>query len=158
MSEVGFVTNFVKFCASLVIHYIVASFFLVLNSTSFVLNQYQLYFGDREVIATEKVSKVYHISFIMHSLHVLRGQNAVVITGCDSGFGEATSIRLAQMGFHVVSACYTSEGAARLNGTVALAVVCDVTKEEDVAALVEHTAQLLTAKKLKLWGLVCNAG
>jgi hypothetical protein len=41
---------------------------------------------------------------------------------------------------------------------VALAVVCDVTKEEDIANLVEKTAVLLDAKKLKLWGLVCNAG
>jgi len=85
-------------------------------------------------------------------------QNAIVITGCDTGFGEATSLRLAQMGFHVISACYSPEGAARLRGSVSLAVVCDVTKEEDIAALVEDTAQLLAAKKLKLWGLVCNAG
>jgi NAD(P)-dependent dehydrogenase (short-subunit alcohol dehydrogenase family) len=62
------------------------------------------------------------------------------------------------MGFHVISACYSSEGAARLKDTVALAVVCDVTKEEDIAALVEESSKLIAAKKLKLWGLVCNAG
>jgi NAD(P)-dependent dehydrogenase (short-subunit alcohol dehydrogenase family) len=62
------------------------------------------------------------------------------------------------MGFHVISGCYSEEGAARLKDSVALAVVCDVTKEDDIAALVEASAQLLAAKKLKLWGLVCNAG
>lgn len=91
-------------------------------------------------------------------LCIFGAQNAIVITGCDSGFGEATSLRLAEQGFHVVSACYSKEGAERLKGLVALAVVCDVTKEEDIANLVEKTAVLLDAKKLKLWGLVCNAG
>jgi NAD(P)-dependent dehydrogenase (short-subunit alcohol dehydrogenase family) len=65
---------------------------------------------------------------------------------------------MSQMGFHVISACYSSEGAARLKGEVALAVVCDVTKEEDIANLVSQTSKLLSTKKLKLWGLVCNAG
>ena len=88
----------------------------------------------------------------------VRLQYAVVITGCDSGFGEATSIHLANLGFKVISACYSKEGAARLEGTVAKAVVCDVTKEEDIANLVEVTNKFLTTKKIKLWGLVCNAG
>lgn len=138
MSELNFIINLAKFGVGLVVHYIVASLFLVINIFSFLLIQYQLYFGGKEKITAKK--------------------NVVVITGCDTGFGEATSIRLSQMGFHVISACYSKEGAARLKDIVALAVQCDVTKEEDISSLVEQTATLLETKKLKLWGLVCNAG
>ena len=34
----------------------------------------------------------------------------VLITGCDSGFGEETAICLDQMGFHVFATCLTMEG------------------------------------------------
>ena len=33
----------------------------------------------------------------------------VLITGCDSGFGKDTAIRLDQMGFHVFATCLTME-------------------------------------------------
>jgi NAD(P)-dependent dehydrogenase (short-subunit alcohol dehydrogenase family) len=49
-------------------------------------------------------------------------KHVIVITGCDSGFGDLSSRRLASLGFQVVSGCITSEGADRLNGTVSLFV------------------------------------
>ena len=59
----------------------------------------------------------------------------VVITGCDSGFGELSAVRLSKHGFKVVAGCLTKEGAERMAGTVTKAVVCDITKEADVANL-----------------------
>ena len=38
----------------------------------------------------------------------------VFITGCDSGFGRETAIRLDKMGVHVLAACLTKQGAQDL--------------------------------------------
>jgi len=38
----------------------------------------------------------------------------VFITGCDSGFGRDTAIRLDKMGVHVLAACLTKQGAQDL--------------------------------------------
>lgn len=45
-------------------------------------------------------------------------ENVVVITGCDSGFGELTSRALAKRGYKVVSACLTDDGMQRLKDVV----------------------------------------
>jgi len=85
-------------------------------------------------------------------------ESIVVITGCDSGFGEMTSRRLAELGYQVVSACLTDEGVKRLKDTVAVSVKCDVTKEEDVAALALETEKFATSSGCRVWGVVNNAG
>ena len=54
------------------------------------------------------------------SLHP--AENIVVITGCDSGFGEMTSRALARLGYKVISGCLTDDGIQRLNGVVSVAV------------------------------------
>ena len=41
----------------------------------------------------------------------------VFITGCDSGFGRETAIRLDNMGVHVLAACFTKQGAQDLKST-----------------------------------------
>ena len=56
MSEINFIMNAAKFSVGLVVHYLVASLFLCLNAISFVLNQYQLYFGAKATVNVEKVS------------------------------------------------------------------------------------------------------
>ena len=38
----------------------------------------------------------------------------VFITGCDSGFGRGTAIRLDKMGVHVLATCLTKQGAEDL--------------------------------------------
>ena len=45
-------------------------------------------------------------------------KHVIVITGCDSGFGDLSSRRLTSLGFQVVSGCVTAEGAERLKGKV----------------------------------------
>lgn len=88
-----------------------------------------------------------------------RGKSIVVITGCDSGFGEMTSLKLAEMGFIVVAGCLTEEGVKRMRSTdVALAVQCDVTKQADIDTLTTVTEELAATKNAKLWAVVNNAG
>ena len=38
----------------------------------------------------------------------------MVITGCDTGFGHETAIRLDKMGVHVLATCLTKEGEQNL--------------------------------------------
>jgi NAD(P)-dependent dehydrogenase (short-subunit alcohol dehydrogenase family) len=123
---------------SLCVHCCVSSFFLFVNALGFIYGHFLKYFGSKVQIDCER--------------------HAVVITGCDSGFGEMTSRRLQIQGFHVITVCITPEGAQRLTGVVSLSIVGDVTKEKDIANLVTQVEDYLGAKKVKLWGVVCNAG
>ena len=49
----------------------------------------------------------------------------IVVTGCDTGFGQMVSTKLASLGFHVISGCLTQEGVDRMEGIVSF-VVCSV--------------------------------
>lgn len=89
---------------------------------------------------------------------VVPANNVVVITGCDSGFGEMTAIKLSKMGFHVVAACLTTKGVAKMKNVAALTIQCDITKEKDVEELTAATTKYIESKGLRLWGLVNNAG
>ena len=41
---------------------------------------------------------------------------AVVVTGCDTGFGRGTAEKLYKDGYYVVAACLTDGAAKELNG------------------------------------------
>ena len=82
----------------------------------------------------------------------------ILITGCDSGFGALSAIALSSSGYRVVSACLTEDGAERLRAEVALAVVCDVTKEKDISRLTSIIAKLASDENLFLWAVINNAG
>lgn len=85
----------------------------------------------------------------------------VLITGCDSGFGNLLAKRLNSYGFHVFAGCLFPNG----DGAVQLKKSCprnldiiklDVTKGEDVDA-----ARIFVEKNTKnrqLWAIVNNAG
>lgn len=95
---------------------------------------------------------------LRHRKTRMSGCKCVVITGCDSGFGEMAAVHLTSLGFHVVAACLTDEGRERIQPFVARAVLCDITKDCDVTQLVSETESLCKEKKYKLWALVNNAG
>ncbi|KAM6279674.1 D-beta-hydroxybutyrate dehydrogenase, mitochondrial-like [Porphyrio hochstetteri] len=87
---------------------------------------------------------------------------AVLITGCDSGFGHLLALRLHRLGFTVFAGCLCpgGEGARRLQreaGTGRLRVLrLDVTRARDVLAAKELVLSYLPEGGF--WGLVNNAG
>lgn len=130
--------NFLHCCATLAIHGVVSSCFLALNTIAFVYGHIAKYFGSKANIDPKR--------------------EVVVITGCDTGFGELTSRQLQQMGFHVVAVCVTPEGVQRLTDVVSLPLLADVTKDVDIENISVKVRDYLLKHNVKLWGVVCNAG
>ncbi|KAM9017635.1 D-beta-hydroxybutyrate dehydrogenase, mitochondrial-like [Ara ararauna] len=88
---------------------------------------------------------------------------AVLITGCDSGFGHFLALRLHRLGFTVFAGCLFpgGDGAQRLQreagGSGRLHVLqLDVTSARDVLAAKELVLSHLPERGF--WGLVNNAG
>jgi sorbitol-6-phosphate 2-dehydrogenase len=88
-------------------------------------------------------------------------ERVAIVTGAAQGLGEAIARRLAAEGAHVVVADINEAGARKVarsvqreHGHRAIAVRCDVTNEDDVAAMVK--AALDTFGRLEI--LVSNAG
>ncbi|KAM4017812.1 11-beta-hydroxysteroid dehydrogenase type 2 [Anomaloglossus baeobatrachus] len=89
------------------------------------------------------------------------GGKAVFITGCDSGFGNATAQKLDQMGFKVIASVLDlqSPGAKDLQKRCSdrLTIIqMDLTKPEDI----KKAHQIIREKTAEdgLWALVNNAG
>ncbi|XP_018422240.1 PREDICTED: short-chain dehydrogenase/reductase family 9C member 7-like [Nanorana parkeri] len=87
---------------------------------------------------------------------------AVLITGCDSGFGNQLARRLLDMGFTVFATCLfpDGEGAQSLlkyfsPGKVKV-IRLDVTNDTEIAEVKQYVQNNLPAKGL--WGIVSNAG
>jgi hypothetical protein len=71
------------------------------------------------------------------------GQEAIVITGCDSGFGYSTALELAHRGHTVFALCLSEETSQQLQAAAKkhnlanlVRVICDVTRDADVDAAV----------------------
>lgn len=105
------------------------------------------------------VTAIYQL-FTRKVSNLKKENSIVVITGCDSGFGNALSIELAQQGFLVISACVSDESIQSLKKQVAKAVKCDVTKQDQVNQLAMEVDKYISRsnRDLRLWALVNNAG
>ncbi|KAI9034029.1 hypothetical protein DFJ74DRAFT_1305 [Hyaloraphidium curvatum] len=82
----------------------------------------------------------------------------VVVTGCDTGFGNLTAIALSEKGFKVYAGCLTDAGIAGLqagNHSNLTAFKLDVTKDADVASM---RAMLEKECPGGIYCLVNNAG
>ena len=70
----------------------------------------------------------------------------VFITGCDSGFGRETAIRLDKMGVHVLAACLTKQGAQDLKSMTSgklKTFQMDVTDSQQIKDVFEQVKNLL---------------
>ncbi|NXA25493.1 RDH16 dehydrogenase, partial [Ibidorhyncha struthersii] len=83
----------------------------------------------------------------------------VLITGCDSGFGNLLARQLEARGLRVLAACLTDTGAARLRAATSprlQTVLLDVTSSQSIAAATAWVRECVGDQGL--WGLVNNAG
>ncbi|KAI4873051.1 hypothetical protein NFI96_025475 [Prochilodus magdalenae] len=86
-------------------------------------------------------------------------QKHVLITGCDSGFGNLVARQLDQQGFRVIAGCLTETGASSLRALASSGlktVLLNVTEKESIASAVEMVHREVGERGL--WGLVNNAG
>uniref|UniRef100_A0A0K0FDA8 Estradiol 17-beta-dehydrogenase 2 n=1 Tax=Strongyloides venezuelensis TaxID=75913 RepID=A0A0K0FDA8_STRVS len=90
---------------------------------------------------------------------------AVVITGCDSGFGHDTSIKCCQNGMIVFSGCLTRDGANELEKRCSnmegklYTFIIDVGDDDSMRSGCEKVKQIM--KKIgiySIYGLIVNAG
>ena len=92
------------------------------------------------------------------TVSITPSRSIVVVTGCDTGFGELASRRLSSMGYQVVAVCLTEEGTLRLKDICALSLKCDVTNDKDIKNLHDSVARLCNQSNYKLWCVINNAG
>jgi NADP-dependent 3-hydroxy acid dehydrogenase YdfG len=99
------------------------------------------------------------------SSQVSSSHKAVLVTGCDSGFGLWLALDLLDLGFTVIGCCLSSQsdGANRLrshrhSSTRLVLVTLDVTSEQSVSDALQMVQTELCARHLHLFALVNNAG
>ncbi|NXB56541.1 RDH16 dehydrogenase, partial [Struthidea cinerea] len=83
----------------------------------------------------------------------------VLITGCDSGFGNLLARQLDARGLRVLAACLTEAGAAQLRAATSgrlQTVLLDVTSSKSIADVTAWVRERVGDGGL--WGLVNNAG
>ncbi|XP_061224728.1 retinol dehydrogenase 16-like [Neopsephotus bourkii] len=83
----------------------------------------------------------------------------VLITGCDSGFGNLLARQLDARGLRVLAACQSEEGAERLRAAASprlQTLLLDVTSSPSIAAAAAWVKERVGDRGL--WGLVNNAG
>ncbi|XP_020611545.1 retinol dehydrogenase 3-like isoform X1 [Orbicella faveolata] len=84
----------------------------------------------------------------------------VLITGCDSGFGRETAIKLDKMGVCVLATCLTKEGEQSLKSATSdklKTFQMNATDSQQIEEVFCRVNKLLGGKS-GLWGLVNNAG
>lgn len=90
---------------------------------------------------------------------------AVLITGCDSGFGLHLALHLHKLGFRVFAGCLQADGRGsagaeslrKLKSDRLHVVQLDVTSQAQVDKTVKEVKKILPGGEV-LWGLVNNAG
>ncbi|XP_069951308.1 D-beta-hydroxybutyrate dehydrogenase, mitochondrial isoform X2 [Cherax quadricarinatus] len=87
---------------------------------------------------------------------------SVIITGCDSGFGNALALHLDKLGFRVFAGCLKTGGTGadylRRKGSSKLHVIqMDITSQKQLEKAAQEIKVLLPEGE-GVWGLVNNAG
>ncbi|KAJ6643915.1 17-beta-hydroxysteroid dehydrogenase type 6, partial [Pseudolycoriella hygida] len=102
--------------------------------------------------------------FMCSCLKVKAENKCVLITGCDSGFGNEAAVRCNKYGFKVFATCINpnGEGAKHLMNAAAdpkrmIIIELDVTKDKDIESAYETVKNSMSPSET-LFGLVNNAG
>ncbi|XP_066995756.2 D-beta-hydroxybutyrate dehydrogenase, mitochondrial [Anabrus simplex] len=103
------------------------------------------------------------LALFIDTLQVPVKDKAVLITGCDSGFGYELALRLEKLGFVVFAGCLLANkggaGAQQLKDARRRnihVVQLDVSSDEEIRIAVEYVKKHLPSNGL--WGVVNNAG
>ena len=94
------------------------------------------------------ISLFLYFKFFKQPKHHLSNVNDkyIFITGCDSGFGRQTAIRLDRLGFHVVATCLTEDGKQSLCECCSnrlRVLLVDITDHCQVQAAFEEVSAIL---------------
>ncbi|XP_063587881.1 D-beta-hydroxybutyrate dehydrogenase, mitochondrial-like [Penaeus indicus] len=90
-----------------------------------------------------------NLHLLLASFEITTTGKAVLVTGCDSGFGYALALRLDALGFHVFAGCLQASGESARDlassASSRLRVIqLDITKEEEVNAALKEVKDLLS--------------
>jgi 3-hydroxybutyrate dehydrogenase len=102
--------------------------------------------------------------FVLDKIKVDPKGKAILITGCDTGFGNAIARKLHELGCTVFAGCISneSEGAKKLEKDFPErmhVIKMDITSESDVGNAMEKIGTKLTESNIDgLWAVICNAG
>ena len=93
-------------------------------------------------------------------VYILPEKRSILITGCDTGFGNLLAVKAKQFGFYVFACCLSksSDGAAALEKEGCHVLEMDVTKQESIDAARVDVEERLKSEGLLLHGVVNNAG
>ncbi|XP_063808520.1 retinol dehydrogenase 7-like [Pseudophryne corroboree] len=97
----------------------------------------------------------YRYSLTLESL----ANKYVLITGCDSGFGNQLAKQLDRRGLRVLATCFTEKGAEDLKKETSSrlqTVILDIANNQSVISVAKWVTDIVGDKGL--WGLVNNAG
>eukprot|EP01084_Bolivina_argentea_P138039 243108_1 len=93
-----------------------------------------------------------------------RQSKSILITGCDTGFGNAICIQLNKLGYRVIATCLTQEAVniflsdSCFTKNESIAFVMDVTKQDHIDQVKIKVETYLNKTNSVLWGIVNNAG
>lgn len=103
-------------------------------------------------------------SLSLASVEISPAKKAVLVTGCDSGFGHAVALQLDKLGFRVFAGCLQADAGGqgakdlREKGSDRLHVIqLDITSNDQISKAVEYVRKTLPEDEV-FWGLVNNAG
>lgn len=81
----------------------------------------------------------------------------IFITGCDSGFGKESALKLHSMKMNVIAGCLTEEGKRFMIENGICSIIIDVRNESCIRNAVKYVENILPEDK-GLWSLINNAG
>lgn len=116
---------------------------------------------DMEITTTGIVATIF-FAISIHLLNKLLRKNidvkgAVLITGCDSGFGYSSALELSRRNIFVFAGCLNQLGVERLENDpnfTGRPFLMDITKQDDIA----NAKQIIQSEGRDLWAIVNNAG
>jgi len=101
------------------------------------------------------------LDWLIRQLYVGQlSERYILVTGCDTGFGNLLAKRLDALGCHVFAGCLTEAGETDLKKTCSSklqTLALDVSKHESVLKAFE-TVKTKLPRGIGLWGVMNNAG